>query len=67
MALFMSAIPISGLIGGPLSGWMLSHFSSGQAGMAGWQWLFLLQGLPTVLLGVGVYFTSTTASRKPSG
>jgi MFS family permease len=56
MALFMSAIPISGLIGGPLSGWMLAHFSAGQGGMAGWQWLFLLQGLPTVLLGVGVYF-----------
>ncbi|MRW89685.1 MFS transporter [Duganella sp. FT80W] len=55
MALFMSAIPISGLIGGPLSGWMLSHFSAGQGGMAGWQWLFLLQGLPTVLLGVGVF------------
>nr|WP_315249129.1 MFS transporter [uncultured Duganella sp.] len=56
MALFMSAIPISGLIGGPLSGWMLSHFSAGQGGMMAWQWLFLLQGLPTVLLGVGVYF-----------
>jgi sugar phosphate permease len=56
MALFMSAIPISGLIGGPLSGWMLSHFSGGQGGMAGWQWLFLLQGLPTVLLGAGVFF-----------
>ena len=56
MALFMSAIPISGLIGGPLSGWMLAHFSAGQGGMAGWQWLFLLQGLPTVLLGVAVYF-----------
>jgi sugar phosphate permease len=56
MALFMSAIPISGLIGGPLSGWMLSHFSVGQGGLAGWQWLFLLQGVPTVLLGAGVFF-----------
>ena len=56
MALFMSAIPVSGLIGGPLSGWMLSHFAHGQGGMDGWQWLFLLQGLPTVLLGVGVWF-----------
>jgi sugar phosphate permease len=55
MALFMSAIPVSGLIGGPLSGWMLNHFSSGQGGLAGWQWLFLLQGLPTVLLGVAVW------------
>jgi D-galactonate transporter len=56
MALFMSAIPVSGLIGGPLSGWMLQHFSGGQGGLSGWQWLFLLQGLPTVALGVGVYF-----------
>lgn len=56
MALFMSAIPVSGLIGGPLSGWMLSHFSAGQGGMDGWQWLFLLQGLPTVVLGVAVLF-----------
>jgi D-galactonate transporter len=56
MAMFMSAIPVSGLVGGPLSGWMLSHFAGGQGGLAGWQWLFLLQGLPTVLLGVGVLF-----------
>ena len=56
MALFMSAIPVSGLIGGPLSGWMLNHFSAGQGGLAGWQWLYLLQGLPTVLLGVCVWF-----------
>ncbi len=54
MALFMSAIPVSGLIGGPLSGWMLAHFATGQGGLAGWQWLFLLQGLPTVVLGVAV-------------
>ncbi len=56
MALFMSAIPVSGVVGGPLSGWMLSHFSAGQGGLAGWQWLFLLQGLPTVLLGIAVLF-----------
>ena len=56
MALFMSAIPVSGLVGGPLSGWMLAHFSGGQGGLDGWQWLFLLQGLPTVALGVAVLF-----------
>jgi MFS family permease len=56
MALFMSAIPVSGLVGGPLSGWMLGHFTGGQGGLAGWQWLFLLQGLPTILLGVAVFF-----------
>ena len=56
MALFMAAIPVSGLVGGPLSGWMLSHFAHGQGGMAAWQWLFLLQGLPTVFLGVAALF-----------
>jgi len=56
MALFMSAIPISGVLGGPLSGWMLNHFQAGQGGLAAWQWLYLLQGLPTALLGIAVYF-----------
>ncbi|MBS7430926.1 MFS transporter [Pseudomonas syringae] len=51
MALFMSAIPVSGLLGGPFSGWILNHFAAGQGGMAGWQWMFLIQGLPTVALG----------------
>ncbi|PNA20594.1 MFS transporter, partial [Pseudomonas sp. MPR-R1B] len=51
MALFMSAIPVSGLLGGPFSGWILDHFAAGQHGLAGWQWMFLIQGLPTVVLG----------------
>ncbi|PXX59598.1 D-galactonate transporter [Pseudomonas sp. LAMO17WK12:I10] len=56
MALFMSAIPVSGLLGSPFSGWILNHFAAGQGGMAGWQWMFLLQGIPTVILGVLAYF-----------
>ncbi len=56
MALFMAAIPLSGVFGGPFSGWILDHFAAGQQGLAGWQWLFLLQGLPTVLLGIGILF-----------
>ncbi|MFJ1570855.1 MFS transporter [Pseudomonas sp. NPDC088322] len=52
MALFMSAIPVSGLLGGPFSGWILQHFAAGQHGLAGWQWMFLIQGLPTVVLGM---------------
>ncbi len=47
MALFMSAIPVSGLLGSPFSGWILNHFAAGQGGLAGWQWMFLLQGIPT--------------------
>jgi MFS family permease len=56
MALFMSAIPVSGLLGSPFSGWILNHFGTGQGGLAGWQWMFLLQGIPTVILGALAYF-----------
>jgi D-galactonate transporter len=56
IALFMSAIPISGLIGSPFSGWILHTFATGMSGLAGWQWLYLLQGLPTILLGLGLFF-----------
>jgi MFS family permease len=50
IGMFMTAIPLSSVIGGPVSGWILDHLN-GAAGLAGWQWLFLLEGLPTV--GVG--------------
>ncbi|MDR3528396.1 MAG: MFS transporter, partial [Rhizomicrobium sp.] len=56
MALFMSAIPLSGVLGSPFSGWILAHFSHQQTMFAAWQWLFLLQGLPTIVLGLGVLF-----------
>jgi sugar phosphate permease len=45
----MVAIPLSGVLGGPVSGALLSL--DGRLGLAGWQWLFLLEGLPAVLLG----------------
>ncbi|MBN8744364.1 MAG: MFS transporter [Thiomonas arsenitoxydans] len=54
-AWFMSAVPLSGLIGGPVSGWILHHFH-GQHGWAGWQWLFVLEGLPAVVLGIVTLF-----------
>lgn len=54
-ALFLTGIPMSGVIGGPLSGWILAHFN-GVQGLAGWQWLFLLEGLPTVLVGIVAFF-----------
>ena len=49
IALFMTGIPIAGLIGGPVSGALL-QLHSGR--FAGWQWLFLLEGAPAVLLGL---------------
>ncbi len=50
-ALFMTAIAISNVVGGPLSGWIMRRFH-GVYDMDGWQWLFLLEGLPSVALGV---------------
>ena len=51
VALFMTAIPISGIIGGPVSGWILERFAH-TAGWAGWQWLFLLEAVPSLIMGV---------------
>lgn len=49
-ALFVTAVAVSGVIGNPLSGWIMQTFD-GQNGWQGWQWLFLLEGLPAVGLG----------------
>ena len=54
MSRFMISIPLSGTIGGPLGGALLSL--NGHLGLAGWQWLFLVEGLPSVGLGVAVLF-----------
>jgi ACS family tartrate transporter-like MFS transporter len=48
----MIAIPLSQAIGAPLSGWLLGF--DGRLGLHGWQWLFLVEGIPSVLLGVAV-------------
>jgi ACS family tartrate transporter-like MFS transporter len=57
IAKFMTAVPVTGLISGPLSGTLLGL--KGVFGLAGWQWLFLCEGLPAVVLSgvVLVYLT----------
>jgi ACS family tartrate transporter-like MFS transporter len=47
---FIVAIPLSSMIGNPLNGWLLGF--NGSLGLRGWQWVFLLEGIPSVLLGV---------------
>jgi MFS transporter, ACS family, tartrate transporter len=49
VARFMTAAPLSGVVGGPLSGALLGLHEKG--GLAGWQWMFLLEGIPAILLG----------------
>ncbi len=51
-AAFVCAIPLSGMVGAPLSAAFLGM--EGLAGLHGWQWLFLLEGLPACLLGLAV-------------
>lgn len=57
-ALFMAAIPMSGVIGAPVSGWIL-HSLSGVQNLSGWQWLFVIEGVPTILVGVAAFFYLT--------
>jgi ACS family tartrate transporter-like MFS transporter len=61
---FMLAIPLSTVVGGPLAGLILGL--DGWHGLTGWQWLFLLEGLPAVVLGfvVLVYLTDSPAKAE---
>jgi MFS transporter, ACS family, tartrate transporter len=54
VALFMTANPLAGVIGGPISGALLGLH---QFGIAGWQWMFLLEGTPAILLAAIVLLT----------
>ncbi|QHF40068.1 MFS transporter [Pseudomonas sp. S34] len=52
-ALFAIAVPMAGVIGGPLSGGILESFHD-VAGLRGWQWMFVIEGVPVILLGLVV-------------
>lgn len=51
VAAFMTANPLSGVLAGPISGAILA-FTSGAGGLRAWQWLFLLEGIPSALAGI---------------
>lgn len=54
VALFMTAIAISNVVGSPVSGAIMQYFD-GAWGWRGWEWLFLLEGIPSVIIGVLVF------------
>lgn len=60
---FMGAIPLSFALGSPFAGWILSHawFS-----VEGWRWLFFLEGIPAILLGIASFFFLTDWPREAS-
>lgn len=55
ISLFLVGLPISNMLGSLISGLIMQHFD-GVAGYAGWQWLFVIEGLPAVALGAAVFF-----------
>ena len=54
-SMFLAAIAVAGLVGNPVSGWIL-HSMSGLGGLQGWQWLFILEAVPSLVLGVMAWF-----------
>ncbi|MCY1406203.1 putative metabolite transport protein NicT [compost metagenome] len=52
---FMMGAATAGIIGGPVSTWIMVHMAN-LHGLHGWQWLFLLEGMPAVLLGVAAFY-----------
>jgi MFS transporter, ACS family, tartrate transporter len=60
-AYFMAAIPFSQAIASPMAGWIVGHSF---AGVAGWRWLFILEGLPAASLGTFGWFYLTDRPRE---
>ncbi|RQT37347.1 MFS transporter [Burkholderia contaminans] len=50
-SVLLLAVPVAGMIGGPLSGWIMAQLQD-TMGLRGWQWLFLIEGLPAIALGL---------------
>ncbi len=55
IATLMSAIPVSSILGNPLSGWVMDAMNN-LGGVAGWKWMFIVEAAPAVLVGIAVLF-----------
>ena len=64
VGIFMVAIPVAGLIGSPVSGAIL--YMDGLLGLGGWQWIFLLEAAPAILLGLGTFVWLTDRPEQAS-
>ncbi len=61
VAMFMAAIPVANIFGGPLSGWILGI---NWLGLAGWRWVFILEGIPAIFFGIATIFYLTDRPRE---
>jgi len=55
MSMFLMGNAIAGIISGPIAGWIMPTFQ-GIGGLQGWQWLFITEGVPAILLGIACFF-----------
>jgi sugar phosphate permease len=56
MAMLMWALPVAAIVGGVASGAIIEHFG-GLAGLSGWRWMFIVEGVPALVLGVITWWT----------
>jgi len=63
LAFFVSASAISLMVGSPLAAYVMEIFN-GVGGYKGWQWLFIVEGIPSVIMGIAAYFYLTDSPRK---
>ena len=63
VAMFMAAIPLSGIFGNPLSGWIMGAFHD-HSGWQGWQWMFMIEAIPAVLVGLLVLWKFDDSIRR---
>jgi D-galactonate transporter len=63
IGIFILAQPVSGLVGGPVGGWILKSLDHA-GGLAGWKWLFLLEGMPSIILGIAVIWLLTDTPQE---
>lgn len=62
VAMFMSAIPVAFIIGGPISGWLIDNLQG--LGLEGWRWMFIIEGAAAVVLAPITYFYLTDSPEK---
>lgn len=63
VAMFMTAVAFSGVFGSPLSGWILEQASGWTFGKP-WQWLFIIEGIPSILVGISIPFLLSDGPAK---